>query len=201
MTSLPNDDGAAQRNWLLPIGVAVLAGIGAAGGTFALWSDHDTAQAQFVSSGDLKISSLSAPTWHETSPDVTATPRVIDPATFLLRPGDSITVAIPFETTLRGDNLHTELSVDWSAESGLPHGVTGTYTLVDSRGNPLHKTPVELGEAMEFAAHDGGHYAVEVELDLTEVDTRFGAESPDPLSELGNFDVAVHQVRSTGGAS
>ena len=62
-------------------------------------------------------------------------------------------------------------------------------------------TPVELGEAIEFAAHDGGHYTVTVELDLAEVETRFGAESPDPVSELGNFDVAVHQVRPTGGAS
>lgn len=201
MTSSPHDDDPAQFGWFVPIGVAVLAGIGAAGGTFALWNDHGTTQAQLVSSGDLNISSLSAPTWYETSPDVTTVPREIDPATFLLRPGDSVAVTIPFETSLRGDNLRTELSVEWSAESTLPHGVTGTYTLVDRRGNPLHETPVELGEAIEFAAHDGGHYAVEVELDLAEVETRFGAESPDPVSELGNFDVAVHQVRPTGGAS
>ena len=200
MTSSPNHN-TAQRSWLLPLGVAVLAGLGAAGGTFALWSDHDRSEAQMVSSGQLKVTSRGTPTWQETSPDVSTVPREIDPATFLVRPGDAVAVAIPFETAVRGDNLNTELRVDWSDETGVPDGVTGTYTLVDSNGNSLHEKPMKLGQAVEFAAHDGGHYSVEVDLDFAELDNRFGADAADPLSELGNFDIAVHQVRSGGGAS
>ena len=200
MTSSPNDD-TAQRGWLLPIGVAVLAGLGAAGGTFALWSDQDTTEARMVSSGELNVTSRGVPTWQETSTDVADAPQEIDPATFLVRPGDSVAVAIPFATSLRGDNLDTELRVDWSTESAAPDGVTGTYTLVDAQGNPLQEKPLELGQAMEFAAVHDGQYTVEVDLDFAGLENRFGAETADPVRELGNFDIAVHQVRPGGGAS
>lgn len=199
MTSSSNN-GASTHGWLIPLTVALIVGLGAAGGTYTLWSDHD-AQAQLISSGDLKVKSLANPSWQDTSPDVTDFPREIDPTTFFVRPGDTLAVTIPFEATVRGDNMHTELSVDWSAESTVPTGISGTYTLVGSQGNPLHKTPLKLGQAMEFSAHDGGYYAVQIDLGFANLANRFGAEAADPLSELGNFDVEIHQVRPGGGAS
>lgn len=200
MTSSPNDD-TAHRSWLLPIGVAILAGLGAAGGTFALWSDHDDTNGHLIASGDLKVTSLGTPEWEETSPDVVSVPQTIDPTTFLVRPGDAVAVEIPFETTMRGDNLSTELIVDWSADSAVPAGVTGTYVLVDPNGTELTDDPTNLGQAIDFDATDGGHYAVRVELDFAGLQHRFGADDVDPLSELGNFDVEVHQVRPGGESS
>lgn len=200
MSSSPNAD-TAQRGWLVPLGVAVLAGLGAAGGTFALWNAQDTTEAHLVASGDLEVTGLGDPQWQETSPDVSTAPREIDPATFLVRPGDAVAVTIPFETTLRGDNLATELSVDWSADSTVPAGVTGTYTLVNAQGNDPVAKPVALGQAIDFPAENGGHYEVQVELNFAKITNRIGADEVDPLSDLGDFDIHVQQVRTGGGGS
>lgn len=199
MSSSPKDN-ATPHGWLVPLSVALTAGLVAAGGTFALWHDSDATDAQLVSSGDLKVSSLEKPVWHETSPDVSSTPRIIQPDTFLVRPGDTLAVAIPFETTLRGDNLATELRVDWADGTSVPPGVTGTYMLLDTNDTPLLEAPLKLGEATDFAAVDGGQYQVRVDLDFSEMNTRFGADDVDPLGEYGSFDVEIHQVRPLGGA-
>ena len=200
MTSSPKRQDAVPQGWFIPLAVALLVALGTAGGTYTLWSDHDT-PAQLISTGDLKVHGLADPSWQDTSPDVPGTPRVIDPATFVVRPGDTLAVTIPFQTTVRGENMRTELTVDWSDDDAVPPGVTGTFRLVDHQGRAHDNASMDLGRAIDFSARDGGQYTVEVDLDFADVPNRIGAEAADPLSELGTFDVEIAQVRPKGGAS
>lgn len=80
-------------------------------GSFALWSDSEDLDGGTITSGDLSLEQVGEPVWSEVSGDVNAA-GVIDPATFLIVPGDVITYASTFEINASGDNLLADLSVN-----------------------------------------------------------------------------------------
>ena len=191
-----------SRTWLLLVIVALLAALAAAAGTLAFWGQQPAwPQAQFVSSGNLKISSSGEPVWRETSPDVTTEPREIDPDEFLIRAGDSVAVDFPFETTLVGDNMQGKLNVDWAADTGIPDTVFGHYSILDEHHKELTSSPTLLGADTVFDmtppddGSDTASYTVRVHLDFAGLDDRFGADSVDQLDDLGDFAIELQQVR------
>lgn len=188
--------------WPLWITLAVLATLGAAAGTLALWNQNASwPQAQFVTSGDLRVTATDDPIWKETSPDVTTEPRVIDPNEFLIRSGDSVSVEFPFEVALTGDNMRAKLLVDWDTDTRVPDSVFGRYGVYDAEGNELTEPGAVLGSETELELTqtqldgDTAAYRVHVELDFAGLDDRFGADSVDQLSDLGDLTVELHQVR------
>src|SRR5699024_2411580 len=116
-----------RARWRTPLlaGTALLAGLTAAGGTFALWNADAGPDGVRITAGDLDISDGGA-VWQETSPDVADAPHTIDPETFLVRQGDTVEASYDFTTYLQGDNMLGRLEVGWSHPAELPTGVSGT---------------------------------------------------------------------------
>ena len=198
----PRQGRPKSSTWMLLVIVALLAALAAAAGTMALWGQKPQwPEAQFVTTGNLEITSTADPIWRETSPDVTTAPREIDPDEFLIRAGDSVTVDYPFETTLVGDNMQGRLHVDWATDTRIPDTVFGHYSIHDEHGNEVTSAPALLGTdtIVDLAPpQEGGEtasYTVRVHLDFAGLDDRFGADSVDQLDDLGDFAVELHQVR------
>lgn len=190
--------------WLAPVGLALLAGLGAAGGTFALWHDHDVAPAQLVTSGQLRITEAGDPVWWQTSPDVGPAPHRIDPHSFMFRPGDAVAVDFPVQVTMGGDNLQAALTVDWAADSLQPvAGVVATSFEVlddDDGGGRIAPAAPGAGQAFgqyaaAFTAQESNEYTVRVHLDFGQLDDRWSATGDDILTQLGDVEVQVHQLR------
>ncbi|MBY4211254.1 alternate-type signal peptide domain-containing protein [Rhodococcus fascians] len=80
-------------------------------GSLALWNDSEQLDGGTITSGDLSLTQDGEPVWSEISGDVNAA-RVIDPATFLIVPGDVVTYSAAFDIAASGDNLQADLSVD-----------------------------------------------------------------------------------------
>lgn len=196
-----------RTRWRLPAlaGVALVAGMAAGGGTFALWSADAATPAQIVNAGNLDIAA-GAVTWTETSTDVPSSPQTIDPATFLVRQGDTVTAEFAFTTTLQGDNMLGQLSVDWTDPSALPAGVTATYQVYDASNNALLTTEPDLGAAatlnaatQQIDADDAGrtdNFTVLVSLDFSGMADRFGSGSTVQTADLGTFEVTLEQSRT-----
>ncbi|WP_032364942.1 alternate-type signal peptide domain-containing protein [Rhodococcoides fascians] len=89
-------------------------------GSYALWSDQETLGGGTITSGDLSLAPVAtpAPQWRDVSPDVAGNPKVIDPATFLIVPGDIVEYTASFTIQASGDNLLADLSADTSAITG-----------------------------------------------------------------------------------
>jgi len=198
----PRRGGLRSRPWLILLLVALIAGIVAAAGTFAVWNQTSAwPQAQFMSSGNLTIEANGDPVWRETSPDVTTAPRLIDPEEFMIRSGDSIAVDFPFKTTLAGENMRGRLRVDWDADTRIPEAVFARYSVLDERGTELISAPTVLGGETVFdltSLDDGADtasYIVRVHLDLAGLDDRFGEDSVDQLADLGDFMIELNQAR------
>lgn len=193
---------ADSTSWMLWATLAVVAALGAAAGTMALWNETSAwPEAHFVTSGDLSVTATGDPVWHETSSDVTSEPRVIDPEAFLIRAGDSVSADFPFETTLTGDNMAAELSVDWDTDTRIPDSVSGRYSIFDEQGTELTSSATVLGDETVLdltppaGADQTAAYTVQVHLDFAGLDDRFGADSVDQLDDLGDLTIELHQVR------
>ena len=191
-----------SRPWVILASVALVAGVIAAAGTFAMWNQAPAwPQAQFVAAGNLTVSPAGDPVWRETSPDVTTAPRVIDPEEFLIRAGDSVAVDSPFETTLAGENMRGKLRVDWDADTRIPDAVFGRYTVFDDHGTELIDATTILGGETTFDlappedGSDTARYTLRVHLDFADLDDRFGADSVDQLADLGDFMIELNQAR------
>ncbi len=197
-----------RARWRTPLlaGTALLAGLTAAGGTFALWTAQTGLAGATITAGDLDIQAVGDPVWEETSADVVgAGAHLIDPQNFLVRQGDTFDVTYHFTTHLQGDNMLGQLEVDWSDAADLPPGVTGTYSVLDATGTPLG-SPTALGAELrlddttqQLDTDDAGrtdHFTLVISLDFADLDDRFGAGSDVQLADLGTFDVELHQVRT-----
>lgn len=191
-----------SSGWPLWITLGVLAALGAAAGSFALWNqDVRWPQAHFVTSGDLRVTATDEPVWKETSPDVTTEPRIIDPEEFRIRAGDSVSVDFPFEVELSGENLRSKLLVTWETDTRIPDAVFGRYSIYDEHGSELTDSATALGTETELeltpaqSDSDSATYTVRVHLDFAGLDDRFGEDSVDQLSDLGDLNVELHQVR------
>lgn len=117
---------------ILALGSAAALILGASATTLALWSSSATFAGGPITAGDLNITRGNG-YWQQ------VTPGVADPAsgslqyaavTFPSMPGDVVEVVIPVQTTLQGENLRAELTVDSRAAltSELADGsVVATY--------------------------------------------------------------------------
>lgn len=103
-----------RASMLVAGGAAAALLLGAGGATFALWSGSATFAGAPITAGDLNITRGDG-YWQQVTPGVT------DPASgslemaaadFPSMPGDIVEVVIPIQTTLQGENLQAELSVD-----------------------------------------------------------------------------------------
>lgn len=192
-----------RTQWPLPlIAIAALVGgVGLSGGTLAVWNAAQPAQGMTVTSGDLEVASVDDPVWTETSADVADAPKPIDPDTFLVRRGDTMTATYDFSVALEGDNMRAEALVDWTRAPQLPAGVTGTYTVVGSDGTPHPIGTASQGETFDLTGTgaEDGTVTLAFTLDFSGLNDRFGVESAAQVTDLGDFTVDLQQVR-TGGA-
>ncbi|WP_120003238.1 hypothetical protein [Nesterenkonia muleiensis] len=205
------------RRWPLPAlaAAALVAGAGAAGGTFALWNGTSgTDQAVIVAGAlDISVDDGENPRWYETSPDVDSTPRDIDPEEFLVRQGDTVGAGYEFAIELDGDNMRADLRLDWLRSPDLPEGVSGSYELLDADGEPVldengmpvsgdlpdGATSVDLG-VLDFdgqARSEG--FILSLALDFDDLEDRFGSESEPQVVDLGDFSVGLEQIREGDG--
>lgn len=138
-----------QRTWPLGRRAAALAAgggaaallVGACGATLALWSGSASFAGAPLTAGDLHITRGDG-YWHQVTPGVPkpASGSLSDgSAEFPSMPGDIVEIVIPVQTTLHGENLRAELSVDSRAAltSELVDGsVVATYRVerVDGGG-------------------------------------------------------------------
>ncbi|HLT83411.1 MAG TPA: alternate-type signal peptide domain-containing protein [Phototrophicaceae bacterium] len=184
---------------------ALLAGAVGAGGTVALWSSDGSSPMGVVTAGDLDIDLVGSPVWRETSADVTGTPRAIEPADFLARPGDTVTLAQDFRTELQGDNMLGRITVDWEQPPALAVGVSATYSVRDS-ADALVVEDVALGDAGTLApldTDDDGRsdtFTLEVTIAFDrEMDDRFAADAAAQVADLGTVVIDLDQVRAGEG--
>lgn len=206
------------RRWPLPVmaAAALVAGAGAAGGTFALWNGTAGTDPAVIVAGDLDISADDGenPRWQETSPDVETSPRDIDPETFLVRQGDTVRADYEFAIELEGDNMRADLRLDWRQSPDLPEGVSGTFALLDEHEEPVldeNDAPVsgdiptdgtasvDLG-VFDFDGQAGSEaFILSVALDFAGLEDRFGEGSDPQVADLGEFTVGLEQIREGDG--
>lgn len=195
-----------RRRLPLLAGAALLTGMVAGGGTFALWNTEATTPANIITTGNLDVEAGDL-RWDETSADVASPQADLDPAQFLVRQGDTFTVTYEFTTHLQGDNMLGQIEVDWTTAPGLPSGATGSYTLRDASSAELAAaalgTAVTLDDAgQQLDADDDGRtdsYTLTIDLDFADLPDRFGVDSPVQLADLGTFDIELHQIRTGAG--
>ena len=192
-----------RTQWRLPL-IALAALVGGAalsGGTLAGWNAAQPASGMTVTSGDLDIESVGDPRWTQTSADVAPAPEPIDPDTFLVRRGDTVTATYDFSVALAGDNMRARATVDWTRAPELPAGVTGTYTVVGGDGtqHPIGDGATADTFDLTGTGREDGTVSLVITLDFAGLDDRFGMESATQITDLGDFTVDLQQTR-TGGA-
>lgn len=177
------------------------------GGTAAVWKTAAGTADTTINAGNLDITAGER-TWKQTSTDVANPGTTIDPATFLIRQGDTVTMSQTFTTALHGDNMIGKVSVDWSDPSSIPEGVGATYDIRDSSGHAVGGIrelgqPLNLDQTDELLVTDDDgrddDFTIAVALDFSELSDRFSADSTAQLSDLGNFTIQLDQVRTDEG--
>ncbi|PQZ96070.1 hypothetical protein CQ018_01965 [Arthrobacter sp. MYb227] len=158
------------------LGLGLLAG----GATFAKWEDSVTVPGGIITAGNLDISVVpEKTTWQDVSDDIEGNPRSIDPATFLMVPGDTVRMTDQVKINLAGDNISAALTVDAPVLTGdlaaASDGVSGTVTLLDAAGTPVGPTadlgdPIVLNSANFTASDNDTTFTVAVDLDF-DIDT------------------------------
>lgn len=104
-----------RSKWTVPLltaAAALVLGSALSAGTLALWHDEARQGPDAVQTGDLTVAFVGDQLWTETSADVATSPQRIDPEAFLVRPGDTFTVAQDVEVTGAGDNLNATVAID-----------------------------------------------------------------------------------------
>jgi len=188
------------------LAAAFLAGAVGAGGTAALWSSDGGTPLGAVVSGDLDVELLGPTRWHETSPDVPGTPREVDPAEFLVRPGDTLTVRQQFTTELTGDNMLGRLTVAWAQPPALPAGAAATYAVRDGADDVV-VSDVPLGTSAtlpDLDTDDDGRtdtFTLEVTLGFADTADRFGPDAAPQVADLGAVVLRLEQARTGEGFS
>ncbi|WP_022870292.1 alternate-type signal peptide domain-containing protein [Yaniella halotolerans] len=192
---MSNATSRSRPHWFTLAAVAALVGLGSAGGTYALWNSGGTvSQAQIVS-GDLEITSSNVH-WRDTSSE---DPQEIkNPETHLVRPGDTVSVEIPLELNLEGDNMQAELNVVWESPANVPTGVSSSYAVLDADGAEIGHSPMKLGEQTLLDLEQLEPLSVRIDLDFADLPDRFGADSADTLNNLSDFTIVLEQVRGGG---
>ena len=159
-------------------GVVLLLG---GAGTFALWNDSASIPGGQISSGELSIDSTSAGVWEDISYD-TLPPVVIDPATFLMVPGDTVAYTQDVTVNARGNNLVANFGYT-NAGGTLPAGFTVDVEVLDAGGLPV---------TGPIAVVDGATYTVALTIDLPKA-----ADNTTQLQDviLDDVELTLTQVR------
>lgn len=210
-TQQPLRTPARRRPWVRPVvaGAALLVGVGlGGGGTFALWGDAPGVIAgDTIRTGNLEVALTGTPQWRQTSADVTGTPAVIDPATFLVRPGDTFSITQSATAVLLGDNLNATFAVTFPG-AALATGATATYTVLEGStelGTAVVGQPVTLPPLVGSNAGVTHNLTVRVDLVFPAGGANQfrapGTANDVPAANLGSFTVTLTQVRSGGGFS
>jgi alternate signal-mediated exported protein len=151
-------------------------------GTFALWNDSASVDGGTIASGTLGLESAGAGVWEDVSPDAVA-PGVINPASFLTVPGDTLTYTQSFTIDATGDNLVAEFDYSY-AEGTLPTGFATDVEVSVNGGAPVSGAVV---------VEDGDD--VEVVLTLEFDEATAGQVSQDETVDLAAIGLTVTQVR------
>ncbi|MHA3685070.1 SipW-dependent-type signal peptide-containing protein [Leucobacter sp. HY1908] len=195
---------------VLAVAAFALAAVGG-GSSFALWNAAEQIDPVIITAGDLEIEASDG-VWHEVSPDVAHPQQDIDPATFLVRQGDSLAASFDLTAAVQGDNLVGELGVDWPVAPQLPEGVDGTYalylqaadgTLTDLTDLTGLGTPVQIdADEHRLVADNAGKSSkllLTVQLDFSEMEDRQGAATLAQVANLGPIEVTLDQRRTGDG--
>lgn len=194
-------------------GVALIAGI-AGMGTFALWSDTDTADAGVVTAGLLDVEQMET-SWDDISGDLPRT-SIEDINTWRVVPGDTLEMVTTIDLALDGDNLAANLNVDdlenALVEANVQNYVTLNVALTDAEDNAI----VEENGVYRFSAdeNNGGQELGGVKVgdtldgtaDVTATVTLdFSETTPEqalqnlPLADFSEAGVTLTQVRDGDG--
>ena len=215
MTTLRHAQTGGRRSWVRPVvvGAALVLGAGiGTGGTFALWNGPATAGSAALTTGDLSVTMVGPQVWTQTErwqdgTEVKTTPQPVNPATFLVRPGDTLVFEQAFTTLLRGHNL--EGSVTVSLDGSLPTGAT--YVIY--QGATALSAPTALGTAASapggsttllLPGNDAGitsNLTVKVTIPFAVDGPNAVAGSSNPLAVSGGqLKITLDQVRTEAGS-
>ncbi|OMH36717.1 alternate-type signal peptide domain-containing protein [Tersicoccus sp. Bi-70] len=129
----------------------------AGGGTFSRWYEEQPLTHSTIASGHLAMTPVGNAQWRDQNN------AVIDPATYRMVPGDTVTLTATTEVDAIGDNLRGVLAVDYShtdfaayAQSGDGLAVTTTIAgLTDTDGSDGYTVVGQKGTV----ANDNGRTA------------------------------------------
>lgn len=161
-------------------------------GSLALWSDSEELDGGTITSGDLSLTQDGEPVWREISGDVNAAGE-IDPATFLIVPGDVVTYSSTFNIAASGDNLQADLSVD-IADLAPGTGNAQLLSRID--------TDIVATSGATALPTDGETVRISTADQVVELTVTFTFDEETPLQEAQNqsidlaaFTLVLEQVR------
>ncbi|GAB3267800.1 alternate-type signal peptide domain-containing protein [Arthrobacter pigmenti] len=180
------------------LGIGLLAG----GTTFALWSDDATIDGGTVTAGTLDLSTGGDRVWNDVSGGAAATAdNVIDPANFLIVPGDTIQLTDHLKIETKGDNIKAKLSVDSEGLTGAlaDAGATADYTVKTASGAVIAQDK-NLADATAWLPQtiSGGHtgtYTVEVDVEFPDTGADQDQVGINTQAVLDGIAFKLEQVR------
>jgi len=130
-----------KQNTRVVVAGALVLGLAAGGGTFALWSSSATVDGGGINTGALNVASNGAAVYDDLS-----TPSVAgdwNNATDKMVPGDKVAAKQSFTLTLVGKNLKAQLNVNGGTTSptGTEVGTGVTATITKVGGTAVAVTP------------------------------------------------------------
>ncbi len=168
--------------------VAVLLLLGGAG-SYALWSDSDSADAGQITAGTLDISLVGTGQWEDVSPGAINSGPIADINTFRIVPGDVLRYNANFRIGASGENLRATVTGTQSDAVISPD--LAPYVDIDTTAT-INGAALPANEITE--ANDGD--TVDVAITVT-----FDSATPDQDGQNGtinlqNFQVTLQQVRT-----
>lgn len=122
--------------------------LAAGGGTFSEWYEEQQLTPGTVPAGELPMASVTAPVWTDQK-------GTIDPATYRMIPGDTVTFTTSTKITAVGDNLTASLAVDPTGltvdDPTLLEGLDVSPAVTGLRGRP--RSPRKTGRAEHVGPH------------------------------------------------
>jgi alternate signal-mediated exported protein len=123
-------------------GIALLLG---GTGSFALWNATSSVSGGTITSGTLNMATVGSPVWTDTN-----TNTVIDPSTFRIVPGNTITVNQKITITGTGNDISATLTNNGAKLAGTLASSLGTPTVVQtltaSDNTPIAGDTVTVGK-------------------------------------------------------
>lgn len=163
-------------------GSAGLALLLSGAGTFAVWTSKVTAAPEVISAGKLTLAIDDAPgTWENITSGVGT---VIDPATFRIVPGNTLTYTRTLTINAVGDDLVADLTYDMGSIDG---GITGLSSVLT-----MTPTANATADGNTVKVLTEGTVTVDAVLTLTMPDTVKGGQNLS--ADLGDITFTLTQV-------